>query len=181
MGRRFGLKTSGLFLLIAGFVAGGCSRPREVEQRRELLNVPPAVEQVKATVARTRLYDDKGALEPSDELVSGLRLPRGLTLQFKLERRWVYDTTVSLEKLRAYFGPRLETGSVAPGGGAVTYKHARARESEGAIFFDVLIGVKPGERGHNFVDIREYAPVPVTWPSDEEVRKKLAEAAARGE
>lgn len=180
MGRRVRL-TVCLLVAMAGVVASACDRPREVEQRRELLKVPSAVEQAKQHREQTRLYDDTGALVPSDEVISGLRLPRGLKLQFKLERRWVYDTLVPLDRLRAYFGPRLETGSVAPGGGAVTYKHARAKESAGEIFFDVLIGAKVAEPGRNFVDIREYAPVPVTWPSDEEVRKKMAEAAARGE
>jgi hypothetical protein len=157
-----------------------CGRPREVEERKRILAVPSAAEQLKTKVERTRLFDDKGELQPSDEVVAGLRLPRGLTLEFQKERRWVYDTTVSQERLRAYFGPRLDTGSVSPGGGAVTYSHARARESQGEIFFDVVIGVKPGMPSHNFVDIRQYAPVPVKWPSDEEVRRQLAEAARNG-
>ncbi len=157
-----------------------CGRPREVEERKRILAVPSAMEQIKAKVEKTRLYDDQGALQPSDEVVAGLRLPRGLTLEFQKERRWVYDTTVSQARLRAYFGPRLDTGSVSPGGGAVTYSHARAKESHGEIFFDVVIGAKPGMPSHNFVDIRQYAPVPVKWPSDDEVRRQLAEAARRG-
>lgn len=170
-----------LVTLLVGLSLGACSRAAKLEERREMLTAPSQAEVVKAHHENTRLFDEQGALLPSDELVSGLRLPRGLKLEFKLERRWVYDTTVSHERLREYFGPRLDTGGATPGGGAVTYKHARAKESEGAIFFDVVIGAKPGMRGHNFVDIREHAPVPVKWPSDQEVRKALAEAARRGE
>lgn len=162
-------------------ILSACGRPREMEERKRILQVPSAVEQVRAKVEKTRLFDDKGALQPSDELVAGLRLPRGLKLEFQKERRWVYDTTVSLDRLRAYFGPRLETGSVTPSGGAVIYGHARALESQGEVFFDVVIGVKPGMPKNNFVDIRQYAPVPVQWPSDQEVRRQLAEAAKRGE
>jgi hypothetical protein len=152
-----------------------------LEERRELLTAPSQAEVIMAHHQNTRLYGDDGALEPSDELVSGLRLPRGLKLEFKLERRWIYDTTVSLERLRAYFAPRLETGGVTPGGGALTYKHARAKESAGDIYFDVVIGGTPAKPGHSFVDIRQYAPVPVKWPSDQEVRKAIADAARRGE
>lgn len=181
MGRLGGLTAAGLGLTLALAAAAGCGRAREVEQRRELLTVPPQVEQVKAAVAREQLYDASGALQESDELVSGLRLPRGLQLTHTLERRWVYDTTVPLEALRKYFGPRLITGSVTPGGGAVTYTHAQAKDSQGEIFFDVVIGAKRGQPGHHFVDVRQYAPVPTQWPSDDEVRRQLAEAAKRGE
>jgi len=160
---------------------GACNRAPELEERRELLTAPTQAQVVQAHHENTRVFDDQGALKPSDELVSGLRLPRGLKLQTKLPRRWVYDTTVPHERLREYFAPRLDTGAATPGGGALTFKHARSKESEGAIFFDVVIGAKPGVPGHNFVDIREHAPVPVKWPTDQEVRKAIAEAARRAE
>lgn len=164
-------------LLVALVVAAGCGRPREVEARRELLSVPSQIEQVQQKVLKTRILDDNGNLEPSDVVVSGLRLPRGLTEEIASERRHVYDTTVDRDKLIAYFGPRLETGEVRPGGGALKYVRARSRESAGEIFFDVVIGSKPGVPGHSFVDIREHPPVPLVWPSNEEVQRKMAEQA----
>jgi hypothetical protein len=176
MGWRTRLSFGSLVALML-VVAAGCGRPREVEARRELLDVPSQIEQVQQKVLKTRILDDSGNLEPSEVVVSGLRLPRGLAEQIASERRHIYDTTVDRDKLIAYFGPRLETGEVKPGGGAVKYVRARSRESAGEIFFDVLIGTKPGVPGHNFVDIREYPPMPLKWPSNEEVQRKLAEQA----
>lgn len=177
MGWRARLNSAWVVAGVGLALAAGCGRPREVEQRRELLNVPTQLQQVQEKVRKTRILDEAGNLEPSDVVISGLRLPRGLTEEIASERRHIYDTTVDREKLIAYFGPRLETGEVTPGGGAIKYVHARAKESAGEIFFDVLIGAKPRVPGHYFVDIREYPPRPVQWPSHEEVQRKLAEQA----
>ncbi|MFW5920847.1 MAG: hypothetical protein ACOCUS_03320 [Polyangiales bacterium] len=119
---------------------------------------------------REQLYATDGSLLESDDTVAGLTLPKGLEPFREEERRHVYRTTVSLEKLQKYFGPRLMTGEVERIGEGVIYRDATARDAEGAkVHMDVKI--LPGVKGTR-VEIEEIPPPPKNPPSLEELREK---------
>ncbi len=136
--------------------AAGCSQDPKQQRRRELLRVSESRAQPPEKPQPEPLYDDKGNLLPSDEVVLGLRLPRGLKLRRRVGDRWRYETAVPLAKLHWYFGTQLFTADIRRSGGATTYVAARSVTARKAhVRLDVKLGPNPSERDSNFVDIRQ--------------------------
>lgn len=108
------------------------------------------------------LYDANGELLPSSDVVVGLTLPRGMTERpVAGDRRHVYVTPVPLEKVQAYFGPRLITGQVDRIGAGAVFRRAAPREARGGIV-SLDVGIYPVPRGGTRVEIYELPPVPQT-------------------
>ncbi|MCG8555304.1 MAG: hypothetical protein MJD61_08455 [Proteobacteria bacterium] len=168
--------------LAASALAVGCAKPkREPPQVNKLLEVAgqPSLAEV---VRKRTLYDAEGNLLPSEQVLSGLTLPRGLTRKRAMRRRWVYESRVPVDKLRRYFGLRLITGQIRPGGGGITYVAATPREAKGGVVkLDVKVGDHPSTRGIAVVDIRELPPPPINPPSDRELRQIMKFRAQRAD
>lgn len=124
------------------------------------------------------LYDADGNLLPSDIMIAGLALPRGLEERpVRGARRHVYRTNVPLAKVQAYFGPRLVTGHVDRLGDAAIFRRAVPRGVRGGIVH-LDVGIHPIPRGGTRVEVVELAPpTPPTQnsPSPEELLRRFDE------
>lgn len=125
------------------------------------------------------LYDAEGQLRESDEVIAGLKLPRGLEVDRHADRRHVYRTSLPRAKLAAYFGPRLFTGAVdRVGSDGAIYRAATVQGARGsAVRLDVSI-LPIG--GRTRVEIFELPPIPVNPASPEELVRE-ARALERAE
>ena len=168
-------------LLACALPSWGCrGEPRaQQEARREyrkaLLAAEDRRQQRDDKRQAERVQDDQGALLASEQSVAGVVLPRGMVLRLAMQREWYYETRASLDALRAYFGPRLNTLEVIPGGAdTVTYKGAIPRDTPGSERVDVRIGPLPNQRGKNEVNIR-LAPAASPPNSEAEARLQMEE------
>ncbi len=144
---------------------------------------PPPAPEEPPPVAPTfhpedELYDAEGNLRESDEVVAGLRLPRGLQLDHEEERRHVYQTHVPIGKVVAYFGPRLFTGLVDRIGDGAVYRGATVVGVENAPRMEVSI-LQTGSSVR--VEIVELPPMPATPPSPAELQRQWEEMMRRAE
>jgi hypothetical protein len=109
------------------------------------------------------LYDPDGRLLPSERVLGGLTLPRGLDNEQAGNHRHLFDARVPAAKLVQYFAPRLFTGHVEPHGAGASFINARPLRPTGTTYhMDVLIT----ERGtnHSALIIR-LVDVPTARPS----------------
>ena len=121
---------------------GQATRAAEVRKRQVRALTPVNVKQKLAERdEKNRLYDAEGKLLPSDDIVGGVRLPRGLTPRLTVQNRHYFHTKVSLVRLRAYFGPRLVTAKIIPDGPS-TYKYvgAKTRDTDQPHIVNVRLG-----------------------------------------
>jgi hypothetical protein len=158
--------------LVACWVSAGCNAPASYDAPVQL---PVQVHDPKADKpAALQLYDADGRLLPSDEVVAGLPLPRGLRFRSEQAGTRIYTSYVPLEKLQGYFGPRLITGKVKHGGGAITYVAAVPADARGGVVqLDVRLGANLSRPGLSFVELREIPPTPENPPSEAEIRSKM--------
>jgi hypothetical protein len=118
---------------------------------------------------RVSIYDAQGELRESDVVVAGLRMPRGVEQKLSYERRHVFETSVPMEKVQRYFGPRLRTPIVTPNGQGVTYRDATPRDATGGVVrLDVTL--VPAGLGRVQIDIYELPPPPPRPLTEAEVR-----------
>lgn len=118
---------------------------------------------------RVSIYDAQGELRESDVVVAGLRLPRGLDEKLSTERRHVFETSVPIEKVQRYFGPRLRTPVVTPNGQGVTYRDAAPRDATGGVV-RLDVSIVPAGVGRVQVDVYELPPPPPRPLTEAEVR-----------
>lgn len=110
-----------------------------------------------------RIFDADGKLYASDEYAGGIALPVGVELFRADELTRVYRIRAPINRVLAYFGPRLITGNVKKVGDGAIYKHASVK---GAEVNPTKIDVTILEIGSNLVRIQireipppsEYAP-----------------------
>ena len=143
-----------VFLLSLLFGCGSDPLPAledlEETPEEETQNVPFHVED--------ELYDQEGNLREGDTRVAGLRLPVGLELDYEEERNHIFRTTVPIEKVVRYFGPRLFTGNVSRIGDGAVYRGAVPKNVEGSpVRLDVSI-LEIGAKVR--VEITELPPLP---------------------
>ena len=148
----------GLALLTA--LAGCTSEPeqRAPSGRVDSREAAPAHKTEKQP-QRVRHYDPEGKLLPSDEYIIGLRLPRGTKLYREDRLQHVYRIQAPIEKVLAYLGPMLITGSVERRGTGAIYKRASVR---GAEVNPTKIDVSILEIGHSLtrISVNEIPPPP---------------------
>ena len=114
-----------------------------------------------------------GSLIEGDQVIAGLRLPRGLREVAVNERQHYLEGDYVPEAYVNYFGPRLTTGHVdrLPGGGA-RYVEATVRDVQGgSVVLDVLIS--PAAAGTSIITIDERPPPMVNPPSEQELIREL--------
>lgn len=143
---------------------------------------PPAPEEpptpAPAFHPEDELYDAEGNLRESDEVVGGLHLPRGLELDREEERRHIYKTHVPIQKVVAYFGPRLFTGLVDRIGDGAVYRGATVVGVENSPRLEVsILQAGPSVR----VEVVELPPLPATPPSPAELQRQWDEMMRRAE
>ena len=123
-------------------------------------------------------YDGEGNLREGDEVIVGLTMPRGLDKQDRPDdRRHVYFTSVPIEKVVGYFGPRLFTGTVDRVGDGAIYRGARpVNVTENVVRLDVSV-LTAGSRIR--VEVVELPPVPANPPSPAELQRRWDEMERR--
>jgi hypothetical protein len=125
------------------------------------------------------LYDAEGNLLPSDVVVAGLALPRGLEERpVHGARRHVYRTDVPLTKVQAYFGQRLITGQVDRIGDAAIFRRAVPSGVRGGVVH-LDVGIHPIPRGGTRVEIDELPPPATNPPSADELIRQFEEEQRR--
>lgn len=167
-------------VLIASLALGACGSETG-EALPETVAPPPAVAAVEARPQAESLYGPDGVLLPSDTLVAGLPLPRGLDVVVEDGRRHVYTTDVPLGRVQRYFGVRLITGAVdaRPAGGA-TYHDALPRDARGSsVHLEVTI--EPSSASATRVEIVEIEPAPLTSPPEAETIERARERMERAD
>jgi hypothetical protein len=133
---------------------------------------PPTVAAEPETAAAPedgdRLFDIEGNLRESEVVVAGLTLPRGLEPAGELERFHAYRSSVPIEKIQAYFGPRLITGQVDRHGSSAIFREAVPREARGGIV-KLDVSIIPMNTSTTRIEIREILPPPTTLPTEAEI------------
>lgn len=168
-----------LFVLLVGACTDDAAERRS-EAQRALLR-PPDVEKLREQKREAvRIVSEQGELLESDEVVAGVRLPRGFKLVHSLANEWYYRSRgVTLEQLDRYFQSRIESYRIERSPHTVVYEAARPRNTPGAEFVTLRIGVAASDRSAKEIYIRRPDPTarrPLL--SDAEIRAEI-EAAAR--
>ncbi|MEM9075056.1 MAG: hypothetical protein AAGE52_41550 [Myxococcota bacterium] len=122
------------------------------------------------------LYDEEGNLQASDEVLAGLPLPLGLTLERQVDRRHIYSSRIPIEKIVGFFGPKLFTGNVTRIGDGAVYRGATLVGVENAPRFTVSV-IAAGTQTR--VEIEELPPVPETPPTPQEMEQRWQEMQKR--
>ncbi|NLE47919.1 MAG: hypothetical protein GX614_05925 [Sandaracinaceae bacterium] len=154
--------------LVLGLIACKSDEPVRVSEGlpRAYLEEPPA-----PAPSAHPYYDESGSLRESDEVIAGLRLPVGMTLHFKEDRRHVYNSHLPPRDFVRYFGPRLFTGDVRLVGEGAVYRDAAPMQAKGAIV-KLEVAIRETARGSQ-VDIREIPPPPLNPKSAAELSELL--------
>ena len=121
-------------LLILALVLGlsGCKSKPEREAQSgvgEALQEQADAESTKRKTSARR-FDGEGRLLPSDDYIVGIRLPRGAELYREDGLLHVYRIRAPINKVLAYIGPMMVTGSVERRGKGAVYKRASVRGAE---------------------------------------------------
>jgi hypothetical protein len=132
-----------------------------------------------AAVARSkqipRRFDGEGRLLPSDEWVSGIRLPRGSELFREEGLEHVYRIRAPIDKVLAYIGPMMVTGNVERRGKGAVYKRASVR---GAEVNPTKVDVSILEVGSSMtrISVTELPPPPPDMPSSAQTKAAAIES-----
>ena len=165
-----------LALTLALMCTGCRSKPAQEIQSSsgEASKKQPAPESAKRA-SSPRRFDAEGRLLPSDDYVAGIRLPRGAELSREDGLLHVYRVRAPIERVLAYIGPMMVTGSVERRGKGAVYKRASVR---GAEFNPTKVDVSILEVGSNTtrVSIMELPPPP---PREQVPSVDRTKAAAR--
>jgi len=158
--------------LLLALMVGCSSKPRAVETTRS--DAAPhasdeAPDEATKNAQPVRIFDADGKLFASDEYAGGVALPRGVELFRADELTRVYRIRAPIDKVLAYFGPRLITGNVKRVGDGAVYKRASVK---GAEVNPTKIDVSILEIGSNLVriQIREIPPGPEFAPSSTQTK-----------
>lgn len=164
-------------MLLLGLVAcGPCGSTSSENGTTQSTEAP----EPEAPVVDDALYDAEGNLLPSDIVVAGLALPRGLEERPSFgDRRHVYWTNVPIAKVQGYFGRRLITGQVDRIGDAAVFRRAVPQGVRGGVVH-LDVGIHPIPRGGGArVEIEEIAPEPQNPPSADELIRRFDEEQRR--
>ena len=146
--------TLGLGLLLA---LGGCTTDAVVSPTAA---PAPSAPVTAAPPAELPLFDEHGRLLPSELRVAGLTLPRGLRERPAPRREYVYETDVPVDKVLAYFGPRLFTPHVDRVGHGAIYRQAKPLEERG-VALSLDVSVLPTSHGGSRIHIHDLPPPPI--------------------
>lgn len=176
------MRVVALIIALAALVAG-CG-DSEAERRRELLRAPEGAPP-RPVIRSVELFDEQGELLASDEVVAGLRLPRGLKLKSADPRTWIYQSRVPPQKLHSYFGKVLYGGAIEVVGKRTTYASARVREDRTRLLrLEVQVRPSAPDGSVSLVEIRqlpERTPLPRDASALEMVRGQMVRDSLRAD
>lgn len=120
--------------------------------------------------SREALFDADGKLLPSERVLAGLTLPRGLENEQSGNNRHLFEAPVPAVKLVQYFGPRLLTGRVEPNGTGASFINAIAlRPSGTAYHMDVIITERGSQRSSLIIRLTDAPTARPSAPSEEDL------------
>lgn len=119
---------------------------------------------------RESMFDAEGNLRESGESIVGLALPMGLQHERDAERRHIYSIQAPIQKVAAFFGPRLLTGTVDRIGDGAVYRGATIEGSPVRVDVSIL---QTGSRVR--VEVTELPPMPENPPDPEELMREWRE------
>jgi len=162
---------SPLFILALWAALASCTS--EPERRAQTVRDEAPAQKTSADAPKqapiVRNYDAQGKLLPSDEYIAGVRLPRGAKLSRDEGLHHVYRIQAPIEKVLAYFGPMMITGSVERRGKGAVYKRASVR---GAEVNPTKVDVSILEVGYSLtrISVTELPPPPKHVPSPDRTK-----------
>ena len=120
-----------LFLALVLLLTGCNSKPEREAQSggSEALREQANAESTQRKTSARR-FDGEGRLLASDDYIVGIRLPRGAQLFREDGLLHVYRIRAPIDKVLAYIGPMMVTGSVERRGKGAVYKRASVRGAE---------------------------------------------------
>jgi len=119
---------------------------------------------------REALLDAEGRLLPSERVLGGLTLPRGLENEQQGNSRHLFEASVSAGKLVQYFGPRLLTGQVEPSGTGASFIGATPLRPTGTAYrMDVLISERGSNRSSLIIRLTDAPTARPSAPTAEEL------------
>lgn len=167
---------SRLFVLCLALALSACSSkskddsnpPREREAAKQSADAP-----VNKPVVRR--FDADGRLLPSDDWIVGIRLPRGAEVFREDGLQHVYRIRAPIDKVLAYFGPMMITGSVERRGKGAIYKRASVR---GAEVNPTKVDVSILEVGSSLtrISVTELPPPPRRVPNSDQTKAAAKES-----
>ena len=117
------------------------------------------------------LYDAEGRLLPSERVLGGLTLPRGLENEQQGNHRHIFDARVPAAKLVQYFGPRLFTGQVDPHGQGASFLGATPLRPSGTAYrMDVLVTARGAHRSALVIRLTDVPTARPSAPTEEDLR-----------
>jgi hypothetical protein len=162
MGHQYRLRALLLGIVLV-HASAGCRHRQAVapeERKRELLK-PPDVQREQAEDERKRqLIDQEGDLVPSDQIVAGVVLPRGLLLRSLAPPEWTYrGEHLPPAALERYFTARLLTSEITrTKDGMVTFDLAQPKDDPKAPPITLRITRLMGAESTTEVYIRQTVP-----------------------
>lgn len=119
---------------------------------------------------REALLDADGKLLPSERVLAGLTLPRGLENEQSGNNRHLFEVPVPAAKLVQYFGPRLLTGRVEPNGTGASFIGAIALRPTGTAYhMDVIIAERGSHRSSLIIRLTDAPTARPSSPSEEDL------------
>lgn len=120
-----GARCGALAVLVV--IASGCGR--EGGQAESVPSRPVRVRPLKVRSAPPPIFDSEGRLLPSDTVVAGHVMPRGIEPERTEGRVHRFRTDVPIAKLHQYFAPRVVTNEISPIGEGWFFRAATPREA----------------------------------------------------
>ena len=158
------LVVMGVSLVLAGCGGNDASTTQAVPED-EVVPRPAPI-----PTARESLFDADGKLLPSERVLAGLTLPRGLENEQSGNNRHLFEAPVPALKLVEYFGPRLLTGQVEPNGTGASFINAIAlRPSGTAYHMDVIITERGSHRSSLIIRLTDAPTARPSAPTPEDL------------
>lgn len=172
-----------LLMIAASGATLGCSRRQaEKEEQRRVLLKPPERPNPEQVARKAQVLDANGDVMPSDQMVAGVVLPRGLVLRSSSPPEWTYrGNQVPAAALERYFAARLVSNNIARSlGGSVTFEVARPKDDPKAPPITLRIVQLLGEKDATEIYIRQAIPGRPR-PSQAEVEAQIEARRAHAE
>ncbi|MFI5306288.1 MAG: hypothetical protein ACHQ53_02985 [Polyangiales bacterium] len=156
-----------LVVVTVGAAATAC-RPKHdlVEERRALLKSAPVQSDPEEQRRKQQVFDADGTVLPSDQMIAGVVLPRGLRLYASSEHDWDFMADhVSAKALERYFAPRLHSQGVTHSlSGAVEFERAQPKDDLKAPLLSLRVVALRGANDASEVFIHQTVPGKVVPP-----------------